>query len=305
MDNLNCCPGANPLGSPLDNRMGMPPPSGAGGDGGYRAEDTTPTSVGATRHHHVPPQLPPQGHPRGRSSSSASIAISPLDFHFANHNAAIASASLPPKRKGSLPGARSEMCHRALSDWYYSQAGAANAERPGMPVSPRQRSISQDRLAELGLSMGNHHHHRMGGAWPHSASQDTLLLHYGAALGGGGGGQGQDSFWLGGWGTGGPTSRSCSENLLAAYETYDHAYERSLETLEQASALVSPRYERPPWPHHSQPMRASDRTGPASHRTAIAATVPPPGRTGQAHHHHHHHQQQHILRQPTPPTMKC
>ncbi|KAG5262998.1 hypothetical protein AALO_G00281310 [Alosa alosa] len=42
-------------------------------------------------------------------------------------------------------------------------------------------------------------------------------------------------------------------------------------------------------------MRAGDRTGPANHRTAIAATVPPPGRTGQPY--HHHHQQQHQQQQ--------
>ncbi|XP_076153956.1 rho GTPase-activating protein 23-like isoform X1 [Alosa pseudoharengus] len=312
VDNLNCrsaaAAAANALGSPLDNRTGAAP-TPPGGDG----EDI---SVGATRH-----QL--QGHAsRARSSSTAGLTVSPLDFHFANHNAAIASASasLPPKRKGSLPGARSEVCHRALTDWYYNQAAAAvPVERQGMPMSPRHRSISQDRLAELGLVLGNHHgnhhghqqHHRapggagFGGQWPHSASQDTLLLHYGAALGGGGrggmGGQqaGQDSFWLGGWGAAGPASRSCSENLLAAYEAYEHTYERSRETLEQASALVSPRYERPAWPphhqHHGQPMRAGDRTGPANHRTAIAATVPPPGRTGQPY--HHHHQQQHQQQQ--------
>ncbi|XP_062381655.1 rho GTPase-activating protein 23 [Sardina pilchardus] len=336
-DNLNCRSAtttaavgtaANALGSPLDNRTGA--------SGGSECEDVR---------HQL--QGPP---PRARSSSSAGLAVSPLDFHFANHNAAIAQASasaslLPPaKRKGSLPGARSDVCHRALSDWYYSQAAVVampgEQQQRGPPgtmptMSPRHRSISQDRLAELGLALGNHHglqhqHHRsaaggggsgFGGQWPHSASQDTLLLHYGAALGGGrgsgggggGGGQhgGQDSFWLGGWGASGPASRSCSENLLAAYEAYEHTYERSRETLEQASALVSPssRYERPPpaWPphlhlhqhqhqhqHHGQPIRPGDRTGQsANHRTAIAATVPPPGRTGQSYHHHHHQQQQH------------
>ncbi|KAL2078617.1 hypothetical protein ACEWY4_026302 [Coilia grayii] len=339
VDNLNCRPSgpANALGSPLDNRMAVPPPTSGGiggGDVGHRAEDCAspalPVTARQQQHHAVPP---PQSssHPpyRGRSSSSAGVAISPLDFHFANHNAAIASASAlassaslslpPPKRKGSLPGARSEVCHRALSDWYYSQAAAAtspsttSADRlqGALPVSPRHRSISQDRLAELGLALGNHHqhhHHHRGlggggggpGGWPHSASQDTLLMHYGGSRGGGHGGQ--DSFWLGGWGSGGPTSRSCSENLLAAYEAYDRGYERSMEALEQASALVSPRYDRPAWPthphqhqhhpHHAQPIRHGDRTGPASHRTAIAATVPPPGRTGQSHHHYHHHHQQ-------------
>ncbi|XP_063076782.1 rho GTPase-activating protein 23 [Engraulis encrasicolus] len=383
--------------TPLDNRtaVGVVPPLNIGGDVGHRgaaggAEDTSSSpalavSVARQQQHPPPPpttaaipslasahQLSGSQHHlhhhhqpyRGRSSSSSAgggssgaSAISPLDFHFANHNAAIASASISalassslpaPRRKGSLPGARSEVCHRALSDWYYSQAAmtgtagssgttAATAtttgspggsgSSAGMPVSPRHRSVSQDRLADLGLSLGNHHHHHHhhhhqrrlgGGGWGHSASQDTLLLHYGAGGGGGHGGSsssggGQDSFWLGGWGSGGPASRSCSENLLAAaYEAYDQGYERSLEALEQASALISPRYDRAPaWPHYhphhhqqqqqhhhhqqqQQPIRSGDnRTGSANHhRTqAIAATVPPPGRTGQAHHHHYHQQQ--------------
>ncbi|KAG5262999.1 hypothetical protein AALO_G00281320 [Alosa alosa] len=225
VDNLNCrsaAAAANALGSPLDNAA-----TGGTSPGERRG--------GTFRWARCISSRPQRRRP---SSSTAGLTVSPLDFHFANHNAAIASASasLPPKRKGSLPGARSEVCHRALSDWYYNQAAAASAavpvERQGMPMSPRHRSISQDRLAELGLALGNHHghqqHHRppggagFGGQWPHSASQDTLLLHYGAALGGGGrggmGGQhgGQDSFWLGGWGAPGPASRSCSENLLAA-----------------------------------------------------------------------------------------
>uniref|UniRef100_A0A4W6F1M7 Rho GTPase activating protein 23 n=1 Tax=Lates calcarifer TaxID=8187 RepID=A0A4W6F1M7_LATCA len=86
--------------------------------------------------------------PKGRSSS----AISALDFHFANHNAAIASATLPPPRKNSLPASArtyaDTICHQALSEWYYSQAEVAEH------ISPRHRSISQDRLAELGMALG-------------------------------------------------------------------------------------------------------------------------------------------------------
>uniref|UniRef100_A0A8C5HBG4 Rho GTPase-activating protein 23-like n=1 Tax=Gouania willdenowi TaxID=441366 RepID=A0A8C5HBG4_GOUWI len=84
---------------------------------------------------------------RGRSAS----AINALDFHFANHNAAIASATLPALRKSSLPASRhahaDAVCHQALSDWYYSQAEAAEH------MSPRHHSISQDRLAGLGLGL--------------------------------------------------------------------------------------------------------------------------------------------------------
>uniref|UniRef100_A0AAY3ZVS1 Rho GTPase-activating protein 23-like n=1 Tax=Denticeps clupeoides TaxID=299321 RepID=A0AAY3ZVS1_9TELE len=221
-ENLNCH--SSP---PLDNRTtSSVPPGGLEGNAGGR---------------HI------QGHARGRSASSVGLSLSPLDFHFANHNAAIASASLPPPRKGSLPQARSELCHQALSDWYYSQA-----ERPGLSMSPRHRSISQDRLAELGLALGHHRGTCVAG-WPNSASQDTLLLHHGSSMGG--------------WGipSGGSASRSCSENLLAAYASYEQNYGRSLDVLDQAATLVSPRYE-----HLTR--------APAT----VSATVPPHGRTSQS-----------------------
>uniref|UniRef100_A0A3P8XKA6 Rho GTPase activating protein 23b n=1 Tax=Esox lucius TaxID=8010 RepID=A0A3P8XKA6_ESOLU len=124
LDNWHCRPSPISLASPLDNRSA--------------AATATPTSN----------WRPSLGLNRGRSSS----VVGALDFHFANHNAAIASATLPhmPTRKGSLPATRSNtdaMCQQALSDWYYSQAEAA--ER----MSPRHRSMSQDRLAELGLGL--------------------------------------------------------------------------------------------------------------------------------------------------------
>uniref|UniRef100_A0A8C4ES86 Rho GTPase activating protein 23b n=1 Tax=Dicentrarchus labrax TaxID=13489 RepID=A0A8C4ES86_DICLA len=117
------------------------------------------------------------------------------------------SGHFPPL--GRHPSARSHadaLCHQALSDWYYSQAEAAEH------MSPRHRSISQDRLAELGL---------------------------GLALGPG------------------PTSASTNSVEHPAYAEYEHNYGRSVETLAQASALVSPRYE---------------------HSSQASATVPPSGR---------------------------
>ncbi|XP_049320258.1 rho GTPase-activating protein 23 isoform X2 [Astyanax mexicanus] len=238
-DNLNCRPTGPAV--PLDN--------GTGG-AGHRPDAPV---------RHV------LGHHRARSSSS--VGINPLDFHFANHNAAIASASLPHPRKNSLPQTRSDLCHQALCDWYYSQA----AERPGLPVSSRHRSVSQDRLAELGLALGG----REG--WPHSASQDTLLLHYGAAMGA----NHSDSYWLSRWGPPAASNRSCSENLLAAYAAYEQSYGRSLETLDQAAALVSPRYDRSALPQHqqsSQPIRTEERPNSGSQRPLVSATVPPSGR---------------------------
>ncbi|XP_055031252.2 rho GTPase-activating protein 23 isoform X3 [Misgurnus anguillicaudatus] len=240
-DNLNCKP--NP---PLDK-----PSSGITG----HCSEGLGTQRASPSHHRLT-------HHRARSSSSAGITVNPLDFHYTNHNAAIASATLPHPRKGSLPQARSELCHQALSDWYYSQA-----ERPGFSMSHQHRSISQDRLSELGSSYGG---------WPHSASHDTLSLHYSAAEHS----PHTDFYGLGRWGAPGTSGRSCSENLLAAYASYEHSYGRSLETLEKASALISPRYERTARPHQStQPTRAEEHPGLANHR-AVISTLPSSGRIG-------------------------
>lgn len=197
------------------------------------------------------------GH-RGRCSAT----LSALDFHFANHNAAIASATLPPPRRSRLPvSSRAHtdaLCHQALSDWYYSQAEAA--ER----ISPRHRSISQDRLLELGLALGPS---------PLSSERcrrDTLMHHHQAAA------VSHDSLWLSGYGgvakTGG---RKCSEKLLAAYAEYEHNYERSVETLAQASALVTPRHNQKPQNIHSTKFNKKegyDCTQGLQHQT----TVTPP-----------------------------
>ncbi|XP_022065196.2 rho GTPase-activating protein 23-like isoform X4 [Acanthochromis polyacanthus] len=257
LDNWQCRPGTATL--PLDNSPSAASTPASGWSGG-RYDDSSGHFV-------------PSGRYRGRSSS----AISALDFHFANHNAAIASATLP--RKSSLPAsARAHtdaLCQQALSDWYYSQAEAA--ER----MSPRHRSISQDRLAELGLALGpgpaavsttSAEHHR----------RETLLYHHQAAA------ASHDSYWLGGWGgVSGPGSRSCSESLLAAYAEYEHNYDRSVETLAQASALVSPRYEHTS--QSSQTTKYSEQkdqkaSGGHQHQTTVtspirtSSTVPPSGR---------------------------
>ncbi|KAF0024983.1 hypothetical protein F2P81_021864 [Scophthalmus maximus] len=254
-DNWQCRSG--PTTSPLDNH----PPSAS-----------TPTS----------------GWPGGPKDSSGHFSlpgrhrgISALDFHFANHNAAIASATLPPPRKSSLPAsARAHadaLCHQALSEWYYSQAEAAEH------MSPRHRSISQDRLVELGLGLAL-------GPGPTSVPatsseqrrRESLLHHQQAAA------ASHDSFWLGGWGgVSGSASRSCSEGLLAAYAEYEHNYGRSVETLAQASALVSPRHENTS--KSSQMKKLSKQTDHKAaeghqHQTTvtppatIASTVPPSGR---------------------------
>ncbi|XP_053720406.1 rho GTPase-activating protein 23-like isoform X2 [Synchiropus splendidus] len=209
VDNWQCRAGVT--SSPLDNRPTDASPRTTGWTG-------SPNDANG----HVSPMM----HHRGRSSS----AMNALDFHFANHNAAIASATLPAPRKSSLP-ARSHadaVCHQALSDWYYSQAEAAEH------MSPRHRSISQGRLAELGLGLALGPGHAPPSSVPaEQRRRETLVYHHQSAA------ASHDSYWLGGWsGAPGPGSKSCSENLLAAYAEYEHNYGRSVETLAQASALI-------------------------------------------------------------------
>ncbi|KAL1264190.1 hypothetical protein QQF64_004545, partial [Cirrhinus molitorella] len=201
-------------------------------------------------HHHLT-------HHCAHSSSSAGI-INMLDFHFANHNAAIASASLHYPRKGSLPQACGELCHQALSNWYYSQA-----ERPGLGMSHQHRTISHDQLCELGLALGG-----SCSGWPNSPSQDTLLHHYSATIG-----ANHSLRKLCRWGQ--TSSHSCSKNLLTTYASYEQGYSCSLDTIEKASVLILPHYKRPAWPHQrNQPSRVEEHSS-LAHHEAISTTVPP------------------------------
>ncbi|TSK14615.1 Rho GTPase-activating protein 23 [Bagarius yarrelli] len=204
------------------------------GSAGLVDSRTMVDSTGGIGHHSDVPSRHVLRNQRARSST---IAISPLDFHFANHNAAITSASLPHPRKGSLPLSQSELCHQALAKWYHNQT----TERPCMS-----------------------YHHR-------SISQDTLLCHYETATG-----VNQspyiDSCWMGRWGMIGAqqSNRSCSENLLAACVEYEKSNGRSLEKLDKAASLVSPRYEGS--------VRINEQPCLPNQRAVICADVPPPGR---------------------------
>ncbi|XP_076856271.1 rho GTPase-activating protein 23 isoform X3 [Brachyhypopomus gauderio] len=191
------------------------------------------------------------GHHRARSSSSVGIVVSPLDFHFANHNAAIASASLPHPRKAGQT--RSRLCHQALADWYHSQAMGVT----GLAAAHRPHGGSQERLIDSGPAPGGHV------AWAHSASQETLLHHHHAA--------GAGPNWPGMCAL--PSGRSCSENPLASYAAYEQSCGHSLESLGQAGVLVSPRYGKPAWPQQGGPPgRPEERPGPA-----VSATPAPAG----------------------------
>ncbi|XP_033840665.1 rho GTPase-activating protein 23 isoform X2 [Periophthalmus magnuspinnatus] len=194
-----------------------------------------------------------QDYAKSTNKIRSSSTLNALEFHFANHHAAIASATLPPPRKSSLPAStRAEaLCRQALSEWYYSQAQAAEH------LSPRSRGVSQDRLAGLGIALGvepgfgePHHteslqHHRQVAA---AAFQDPYRL--------GGGGDVPDT-----------RGKACSQNLLAAYADYEHNYGRSVETLKHATTLVS---------SHSQLPQQKD----PEFQRELSTSVAPTGRQG-------------------------
>uniref|UniRef100_A0A096LSH8 Rho GTPase activating protein 23b n=1 Tax=Poecilia formosa TaxID=48698 RepID=A0A096LSH8_POEFO len=196
--------------------------------------------------------------------------LNACDFHFANHNAAITSATLPPPRRSSLQASShvdsDALYHHALSDWYYSQAEAAEH------MSPRHLSVSQDYLAEPQLGSAPRprfipspttfaEHHR----------RETFLHHQRAAA------AVHESYWLGGCGTGSGTARkSCSESLMAAYADYEHNYGRSVETLAEASALVSQHYEQTS-PNSQMTCKREQKKqkapGGHEHKTTVTPTV--------------------------------
>ncbi|XP_036394757.1 rho GTPase-activating protein 23-like [Megalops cyprinoides] len=261
LDNRSCWPGSSVPPSPLDNRSGDG--SAAGWQEGRGVDPRAGGSGASPAHRSGEVKYAAGAGGRAHSASSGGALVSPLHFHFANHNAAIVSASQPQPHSGGL--SKSERCQQALTDWYYSQV----PERTGGAMPPRHRSYSQDRLAEVGAALG---HHR--GGWPHSASQDTLLLQHGSAPQG-------DPYWAGGWGTpyGQASNRARSENLLAT--AYDRCG-RSNETLDQAAALVSPRFERPAWLLQAQqaPPRTEGQQRPGNHCGGTSA--PSAGRQAQA-----------------------
>lgn len=106
-------------------------------------------------------------------------------------------------------------------------------------MSPRNRRISQDCLTKLGL--GLELSPRATASFMTSAEQhsrEALLSHHHAAT------ASHNSFWFMGCGDRSePGRRLCLESLEAAYAEYEENYGRSVKTLAQASALVSPRNE--------------------------------------------------------------
>ncbi|XP_057681706.1 rho GTPase-activating protein 23-like isoform X2 [Corythoichthys intestinalis] len=153
---------------------------------------------------------------RGRSSS----AVSAFEFHFANHNAAIASATLPPLRNGGPP-ASSNICtdflsQRALSEWYCSQT--EDAEQ----LSTFHGRIPADYLAAQDASI----------AFSETKRQDSLSHRQALA-------DAHNSYFLQRQdGILRPGRISCSDSLLAAYAKFEYNYDRSVKTLQEAALVV-------------------------------------------------------------------
>ncbi|XP_015241068.1 PREDICTED: rho GTPase-activating protein 23-like [Cyprinodon variegatus] len=216
--------------------------------------DNKPSATSTSGRPQVPQDTSSHVAPPWRHQGHVSASLNAFDFHFANHNAAITSATLPPpRRRSQLASSRvhsDALCQQALSDWYHTQAEAAEH------FSPCHRSVSQDYLAEpeLGLPSGPRF----------AASPTTSLLHHRAAA------AVHEAYWLGGWGGASEAaSKSCSESLLAAYAEYEHNYGRSVETLAEASALVSQHYEQT----SKRVQRKQTAPGGHEHVTAVTTAV--------------------------------
>ncbi|XP_028286115.1 rho GTPase-activating protein 23-like [Parambassis ranga] len=195
-----------------------------------------------------------------------STGISALDFHFANHHAAITSASLPQPRKSSIPVfAYGTHCQHTLSDWYYSQPEAADR------MFTHHCNISQNCLAQLGLGFESDDGSTAAMTFAEKCRKNTLLYHHYQADA-----ASHDSYWLGGRaGISEPKSTSCSERLLAAYADYEQNYERSVETLAQASALVSPCYAHTlQYSQTNKYCEQRDQKASAGHQDKTAMTAP-------------------------------
>ncbi|XP_054625334.1 rho GTPase-activating protein 21-like isoform X2 [Dunckerocampus dactyliophorus] len=194
----------------------------------------------------------------GRSSST----ISALNFHFANHNAAITSATLPPPRKSRLRVSghlhTDSLCHQALSDWYNCQAEVAEH------LTTHNCSTSQDHLSDLGLSAGPPVFYSA-----QTKQIETLLYHHQTSA------ASHDSYWLGGCSR--PGSRSCSETLLSAYAEYERNYGRSVETLEKASAVIPPSSDQITIFSQQRDHKAKGKCEHQTKETSLSSTVSPCG----------------------------
>ncbi|XP_072549086.1 rho GTPase-activating protein 23 isoform X2 [Salminus brasiliensis] len=253
LDNWSRWPGSSSSGPspPLDNRITVPYPATVWAAEG-RACD--PGGVGHSSPAHRTEEIrygmtergqQAMGQMRGRSYSSSSSSggalASPL-HHYGNQGIGAAPGwGSPPQPTPAPPSSRNERTQQALSNWYYSQVGERERERPSVrSLHPRHRSFSQDRLGELSRTR-----RAQRVDFPHSVSQDTLL--HMQQLGPAAHGHWQPEIP--------PISAfNCrSENLLQTRYGYSG---RSLEALDRASIMLAPCQERPPWVGQQSQSRA-------------------------------------------------
>ncbi|XP_047656653.1 rho GTPase-activating protein 23 isoform X4 [Tachysurus fulvidraco] len=183
---------------------------------------------------------------RGRSFSSSFSTSPPNQAQHGNSSKENLSWGSPPKPAPVSSSRSSERTQQALSNWYYNQVSERERERERerlnvRSLNQRQRSFSQDRLAELSRSRRTHRTD-----FPQSASQDTLLH------------SGQHPHWMQVL----PSvcqNRSQSENLLRS--RYGHSG-RSLEALDQVLCPLSPRHEGQAW-RQQQPQEQGSHFNPS------------------------------------------
>lgn len=216
---------------------------------------------------------------RGRSFSSSFSTSPPNQAQHGNSSKENLSWGSPPKPAPVSSSRSSERTQQALTNWYYNQVSERERERERerlnvRSLNQRQRSFSQDRLAELSRSRRTHRTD-----FPQSASQDTLLH------------SGQHPHWMQVL----PSvcqNRSQSENLLRS--RYGHSG-RSLEALDQVLCPLSPRHEGQAW-RQQQPQGQGSHFNPSQ--------TPPSTRHIQVHRQHQSKSSEQHRCQQHPPQQK-
>lgn len=191
----------------------------------------------------------------GTSSSS----MNALDFHFFNHNAAIASATLPPPRKSSVPTHRwpqaDVLYHKTPSDW------CSNWAKPSEHTSPYNSIISHD---DLGPALRRAHTFDPSTGSVEYHKRNSLLYHHQAAA------TSNSPHWLHGQdAVPASVSQSWSKSLVKAYDEYDHNYKCSVRPRSKASVPILPYYK--------QSSTASKKILPPSYFPITSATAQPIG----------------------------
>lgn len=196
---------------------------------------------------------------RGGLGDTSSSSMNALDFHFFNHNAAIASATLPPPRKSSVPAHRwpqaDVLYHKTPSDWCNNRA------KPSEHTSPCHSISSYDHLGPalrpahaFDPSTGSVEYHK----------RNSLLYHHQAAA------TSNSPHWLQGQdAVPASVSQSWSKSLVKAYDEYDHNYKCSVKPRSKASVPILPYYK--------QSSTASKKILPPSYFPFTSATAQPTG----------------------------